>query len=72
MNNRVPTNYIVTREQKRYIAKENMKKAGIKNFCKHSFAVIKHGFFTTQFTTQIKEPSYFAKHWKEYIGEVTA
>lgn len=68
MNNRVPTNYIVTREQKRYIAKENMKKADIKNFCKHSFTVARNG----SFTTQTREPSYFAKHWREYIEEVTA
>lgn len=68
MNNRVPTNYIVTREQKRYIAKQNMKKADIKNFCKHSFTVVRNG----SFTTQTREPSYFAKHWREYIEEVTA
>lgn len=63
MVSRSATNYIVTREQKRYIAKQNMKMDGKKNFCKHSYSGIKKGSFVYQ--TRI--PSYFAEHWREYV-----
>lgn len=59
---RVPTNYAVTREQKRYIAKKNMKDEGKKNFCKHSYIGVRKG----SFVESTKIPSYFAEHWKEY------
>lgn len=62
-NNRVPTDYAVTRKQKRYIAKENMKKAGKRNFCKHSYTSVKRGLFIVY----NKVPSYFAEHWKEEV-----
>lgn len=65
MNNRVPTNYIVTREQKRYIAKENMKKADIKNFCKHSFTANVHPI-TNVTMGNTRHSSYFSEHWKEF------
>lgn len=55
-------NYAVTREQKRYIAKQEMRKAGKKNFCKHSYQTTKIGHFSSYTRT----PSYFAEHWKEY------
>ena len=65
MDNRIPTDYTITREQKRYIAKKNMKKANIKNFCKHSYTTIKRG----SFVMSTREPSYFAEHWREYVKE---
>jgi hypothetical protein len=57
--------YIVTRKQKRYIAKVNMKKEGLSHICKHSH--------TTMFTKEGKQgemmvvPSFFAEHWREYV-----
>jgi len=59
---RIATNYAVTREQKRYIAKQNMLKEGKKNICKHSYLTKVIG------TCEVQEkiPSYFAEHWKEY------
>lgn len=66
MNNRIATNYAVTRKQKRYIAKRKMEKDGIKNFCKHSFSSIKKG----DFVTYTRNPSYFAKNWRAYTEEV--
>lgn len=61
-NNRIATNYAVTRKQKRYIAKQNMEKAEKKQFCKHSYIGMKKG----RFTVQTRVPSYFAEHWREY------
>ena len=63
MENRVLTNYAVTRRQKRAIAKENMKKEGKKNFCRHSYTTlsIKGHPMTT------REPSEFAESWRDYI-----
>lgn len=62
----IPTNYIVTREQKRYIAKENMKKAGKKNFCRHSYT---YGInpYTGDPLGQTRNKSYFAEHWREFV-----
>ena len=62
-NDRVPTNYAVTREQKRYIAKQNMKKAGKTHFCKHDYNTIKRG----SFISYTREPSYFSEHWREFV-----
>ena len=64
---RVPTNYAVTREQKRYIAKQKMKEEGKKNVCKHSYVSIKKG----NFVMQNKVPSYFSEHWREYTEVFT-
>lgn len=63
---RVPTNYAVTRKQKRYIAKRKMEKEGKRHFCKHSYMGITKG----RFTVQNKIPSYFAEHWREYAEVV--
>ena len=62
----VPTNYAVTREQKRYIAKQNMKKAGKKKFCKHSYTSNINPYTGKSIGSNI-ESSYFAKHWREYV-----
>ena len=62
----VPTNYAVTREQKRYIAKQNMKKAGKKNFCKHSYTTNINPY-TRKPDRNTRHPSYFAEHWREFI-----
>lgn len=62
-NTRVPTNYAVTRGQKRYIARRKMEEEGKKKVCKSSYTGIKKG----NFVTQHKNPSYFAEHWREYV-----
>ena len=61
---RTPTDYIVTRKQKRYIAKENMKKEGIRNFNQHSYTSYTS---KTGYTVTNRNPSFFAKNWKDYI-----
>jgi hypothetical protein len=61
-------NYAVTREQKRYIARQHMeaeKAAGTipKHYAKHSYTRgIKGG-------DTVRHSSYFAEHWKEYVDE---
>lgn len=67
---RVPTNYAVSREQKRYIAKCKMKEAGIKNFCKHSHSSNVHPITGVSLGTTV-HPSYFAEHWREYKEAAT-
>ena len=63
MENRISTNYAVTRRQKRAIAKEKMKKEGKKNFCKHSYTTLSiKGYPMTT-----REPSEFAESWRDYI-----
>lgn len=62
----VPKNYIVTREQKRAIAKQNMKKAGKKGFCKHGYTFSINPF-TGEPLDRTRTKSYFAEHWREYI-----
>ena len=62
MIKRKPAYYGITRRQKRYIAKENMKKEGKKQFCKHENGTIKEGLFTRI----IKKNSFFADNWKNY------
>ena len=57
-NNRVATNYAVSRKQKRYIAKQNMKKAGIRQICKPFF----NG----------KWRSFFSINWRNFVEEVNA
>lgn len=64
-HHRMLTNYAVTREQKRNIAKKNMKKAGKRQFCKHSYEGIKKD----NFVSYTRIPSYFSEHWKEFIEE---
>lgn len=59
---RVPTDYAVTRKQKRYISKRNMVKEGKVQFCKHSYTGIKRGNFISQTIV----PSFFSEHWKEF------
>lgn len=60
---RVPVEYIVTREQKRYLAKKRMKEEKRKNVCKHSYTTIKKN----NFVAYNRVPSYFAEHWREYV-----
>ena len=64
--NRVMIDYAVTRRQKREIAKINMKKAGKKNICRHSYTVLTSKF-NPNAKSQVKNPSYFSEHWKEYV-----
>jgi len=64
-NSRVATNYAITREQKRYIAKRKMKEAGIKNACKHSYTANVHPI-TNVTMGNTRHSSYFTDHWKEY------
>ncbi len=61
---RTPTDYAVTRKQKRFIAKRNMKEKGIKNFNRHSYTSYKT---KTGFVATTKNPSYFAENWTDYI-----
>ena len=63
---RVAADYAITRKQKRYIAKLNMKKQGKKNFCKHSHTVLS-ALHSSDVIIQQRNPSYFAEHWKEYV-----
>lgn len=60
---RVPTNYAVSRKQKRQVARNNMIKEGKKQFNKHSYHNI---FFRDQIIGQVREPSFFANNWREY------
>lgn len=60
---RVPVEYIVTREQKRYLAKKKMKEEKGKNVCKHSYTTIKKN----NFIAHSRVPSYFSEHWREYV-----
>lgn len=50
---RVATNYAVTREQKRAVAKNRMKKQGMYRICSKSRAG--------------KHSSWFSDHWREYV-----
>jgi hypothetical protein len=61
---RVPTNYAVSRAQKRYIAKQNIKKANVSAHpFKHDYTTVKKG----NFTTYTRNGSYFSEHWREYV-----
>lgn len=53
MNNRVPTNYNVTRKQKREMARRLMKKEGLP-----------HKFGNTNIV-----PSTFSKNWRKYYEQ---
>ena len=59
MVKRVPTSYIVTRRQKRYIARRNMEKDGQRQFCKHNYFTTRYG------TTRIG--SKFSDNWKNFV-----
>ncbi len=63
---RVATNYAVTRELKRAVAKNKMKAEGKQKICKHSTY-----FVTNQYGLKslVKEPSYFSLHWREITEE---
>lgn len=52
------------RKIKRALAKENMKKEGKKQFCKHSYSSIKSPITGAISTT--KNPSFFAENWRDY------
>lgn len=62
-NQRTPTEYIVTRRQKRYIAHQKMKEEGKTQINKHSYST-----YTTKggYTVTNRNPSYFAEHWRDY------
>ena len=61
---RVPTEYIVTRRQARYIAHRKMRQSGKKNINRHSYST-----YTTEtgktYTTY--NPSYFANNWRDQV-----
>lgn len=79
---RIPTDYGVTRKQKRYIARlkveQEQKKetqAALKKAKEEkkkpekSAKLFKHSYFFMKkgkFTTYTKEPSFFAKNWRKY------
>ena len=52
-NTRIATNYIITRRQKRYIAKQKMKAAGMRKICKPAG---NHRIGST-----------FASQWRNYV-----
>lgn len=54
----------VFRKIKRNLAKENMRKEGKKQFCKHSYSSIKSP--TTGQVSVTKHPSFFAENWRDY------
>jgi hypothetical protein len=60
--NRVPTNYAVTRKQKRFIARRKMEEEGKHRVCHHSYTGMRNGNF--EYRTRV--PSYFAENWREY------
>ena len=62
-NKRIPTNYALTRKQKRKVARNNMLKEGKKQINKHSYSNI---FFKGKIIGQKREPSFFAENWREY------
>ena len=66
MQNRVATNYAVTRSQRRFIAKLRMKKEGVKRACHHSYSSIDNG---KGFRSITRNSSYFSQHWREYAEE---
>lgn len=61
---RVPTEYIVTRRQARYIAKQKMKQEGHKNINRHSYSTYQT---ETGYTYTVYNPSYFAKNWRDFV-----
>ena len=64
-DNRVATDYAVSRKQKRFIARLKMEKEGKKRVCHHSYTGLKRG----KFETRAIVPSYFAEHWRDYAIE---
>lgn len=63
-NSRVPTQYIVTRRQARYIAKKRMREDGKRNINRHSYSTYSSETGKT-YTTY--NSSYFADNWRDYI-----
>lgn len=61
---RTPTDYIVTRRQARYIAKQKMKQDGKKNINRHSYSTYT-GKAGNSYT--VYNPSYFAKNWRDFV-----
>lgn len=61
---RVPTQYIVTRRQVRYIAKKRMREDGKRNINRHSYSTYSSETGKT-YTTY--NSSYFADNWRDYI-----
>lgn len=63
-NQRVPTEYIVTRKQARHIAKKRMREDGKRNINRHSYSTYSSETGKT-YTTY--NSSYFADNWRDYI-----
>lgn len=63
-NQRVPTEYIVTRRQARHIAKKRMREDGKRNINRHSYSTYSSETGKT-YTTY--NSSYFADNWRDYI-----
>lgn len=61
---RVPTDYIVTRRQARYIAKRKMRQDGKRNINRHSYSTYQT---ETGHTYTVYNPSYFAKNWRDFV-----
>ena len=61
---RTSTDYIVTRRQARYIAKQKMKQEGKKNINRHSYSTYQT---KTGYTYTVYNPSYFAKNWRDFV-----
>ena len=64
-NTRVPTEYIVTRRQSRYIAKRRMRQNGKKNINRHSYST--YSVPGTKKTYTVYNPSYFAENWRDVV-----
>lgn len=62
---RVPTEYIVTRRQARYIAKRRMRQNGKKNINRHSYST--YSVPGTKKTYTVYNPSYFAENWRDVV-----
>ena len=54
------------RKLKRFIAKQNMEKAGLKKFCKHSYTT---NFYNGKPVGTNRINSKFASEWRNYIKE---
>ena len=62
---RVPTQYIVTRRQARYIAKRKMKEDGKKNINRHSYST--YSVPGTKKTYTVYNSSYFSENWRDFV-----
>lgn len=61
---RIATNYIVTRCQKRYIAKQKMKAAGMRKICKHYIGT---NYLYGKPAGNHRIGSTFASQWRNYV-----